>query len=204
MALNPHDLIQVGQVEYLVCEGPMPAWAVASIRQTPWVVVRRAQERAGWTAVGIRGEGRGQRCAAWLPLDRIQQIVTPYMLANSVGDLPAYIPMPVISTLRSIAPLLSGYRWGPTGSLGFQLASGRPVLHAESDLDLLISTAVHMSHSTADVLLRCLEMKACARIDVQLDTPVGGVSLREYCRGGRVLVKTTTGPILKHIETLWL
>ena len=45
-------------------------------------------------------------------------------------------------------------------------------------------------------MLQLLERRAC-RVDLQLETPLGGVALREWAGdGARVLVKTADGPRL--------
>ena len=86
--------------------------------------------------------------------------------------------------------------WGVTGSLGFELASGVAATHPDSDLDLLLRAAYFLSHDRARTLCPLLE-GVFARVDVQLETPVGAVALREWAAGnGRVLVKTQAAPLL--------
>ena len=65
-----------------------------------------------------------------------------------------------------------------------------------SDLDLLLRAERPLPRSEARPLLQLLESRAC-RIDLQLETPLGGVALREWAGdGARVLVKTADGPRL--------
>jgi phosphoribosyl-dephospho-CoA transferase len=95
---------------------------------------------------------------------------------------------------------LRGCEWGPTGSAGFELATGLPTITATSDLDLLIRAPRALSHEAAQALLA--ELQACAsqagaRIDAQLDTPAGGVSLIEWAANRvRTMVKSAQGPYL--------
>jgi phosphoribosyl-dephospho-CoA transferase len=72
--------------------------------------------------------------------------------------------------------------YGPTGSVGFELASGRETATSTSDLDLLIRAPERISMKVARELLRSMAQGPC-RIDVQLETPRGAVSLAEYARG---------------------
>ena len=97
----------------------------------------------------------------------------------------------------------SGWKWGPTGSTGFELATGVFTVNKSSDLDLLIEVPVMMSVYEATSLLRAMESIATARIDIQLITPKGSVSMSEYVHSETVLLKTTAGPVLQHTSALW-
>ena len=97
-----------------------------------------------------------------------------------------------------LRPLLDalGHAWGVTGSAGFQLATGLSAAHPDSDLDLLLRAERPLPRSEARPLLQLLEGRAC-RVDLQLETPLGGVALGEWAGGAaRVLVKTAEGPRL--------
>jgi len=69
--------------------------------------------------------------------------------------------------------------WGPAGSVGFELASGRKVSTKASDLDLVIRAAGQIGADEARVLLdRTIGLEA--KVDVRVETPVCGFSLEEY------------------------
>jgi phosphoribosyl-dephospho-CoA transferase len=86
--------------------------------------------------------------------------------------------------------------WGVTGGAGFTLASGIDVLHAGSDLDLLVTAPVPLAPGTGRALAALLD-DVDARIDIQVSTPFGAFALRERARtGGRVLLKTANGPVM--------
>ncbi|MBN9115401.1 MAG: malonate decarboxylase holo-ACP synthase, partial [Pandoraea sp.] len=86
--------------------------------------------------------------------------------------------------------------WGPTGGVGFALATGLPALHPQSDLDVLIRLPFPPSDAQCDALAWIARDRTC-RIDVQIDTGRGGFSLREWLRSPpRMLVKTDQGPTL--------
>ncbi|WP_132585984.1 malonate decarboxylase holo-ACP synthase [Pseudomonas aeruginosa] len=119
------------------------------------------------------------------------------VVVRRAPDLPAW------RALRDLrAPLNAlGLAWGVTGGAGFELASGVAVLHPDSDLDLLLRTPRPFPRDDALRLLQCFEQCPC-RIDLQLQTPAGGVALREWAEGRpRVLAKGSEAPLL--LEDPW-
>jgi len=171
-----------------------PAWAVAVLAAGQPVVVRRARVAAGLVAVGLRGATRDQRQAALMPVEAIVHRLAPEdLLARQASeDLPVFR---VLAELRRLLDAL-GHAWGVTGSAGFQLATGLSAAHPDSDLDLLLRAERPLPRSEARALLQLLEGRAC-RVDLQLETPLGGVALGEWAGGAaRVLVKTAEGPRL--------
>jgi phosphoribosyl-dephospho-CoA transferase len=107
--------------------------------------------------------------------------------------------LPAFDTLARLQPLLDGLDlpWGPTGAAGYELASGWPALHAGSDLDLLIRCEAKMSRDQARALLASLQGQALCRLDILLETPLGGVALAEWAgNASRVLLKAAAGPQL--------
>ncbi|MBA1240593.1 malonate decarboxylase holo-ACP synthase [Pseudomonas kunmingensis] len=189
---RPHDLLWGMTPAQLPADAP--AWAVAVLAAGQPVVVRRARVAAGRVAVGLRGATRDQRLAALMPIEAVSHRLTPEQLL----DRQASEDLPVFRVLAELRPLLDalGYAWGVTGSAGFQLATGLPTAHPDSDLDLLLRTERPLPRSEARPLLQLLERRAC-RVDLQLETPLGGVALGEWAGGAaRVLVKTAEGPRL--------
>jgi phosphoribosyl-dephospho-CoA transferase len=171
-----------------------PDWARQVLAAGQPVVVRRALVASGFVAVGLRGVSRDQRLAAVMPIAAVSRRLAPEALVARE----AQSDLPVFHVLAELRPLLDalGHAWGITGSAGFQLATGLPVSHADSDLDLLLRADQPLPRSEARPLLQLLEGRAC-RIDLQLETPLGGVALREWASAApRVLVKTVDGPRL--------
>ena len=86
--------------------------------------------------------------------------------------------------------------YGPTGSIGFELASGLPTATSTSDLDLLIRAPERLPMQLAKKLITIFSGSLC-RVDVQLETPRGAVSLAEYASGQTpLLLRQNDGPIL--------
>jgi phosphoribosyl-dephospho-CoA transferase len=105
-------------------------------------------------------------------------------------------PRPPFSALLAVEEILAAHRlrWGPVGSVGFELASGVCCVTAESDLDVLARAPIPLSLQAARELHGALAAIP-VRVDVQLDTPAGGVALAELARGGCGLVlRTLQGP----------
>ncbi|MFC5694790.1 malonate decarboxylase holo-ACP synthase [Pseudomonas sp. GCM10022186] len=194
---KPHDLLWGMTPDHLPAGAP--AWAVQALAAGHPVVLRRALCEPGLVAVGIRGSSREQRLAATMPIHSIQRLVSPEQLRpRTAAGLPA------LRALEAVAPMLAatGLPWGPTGGVGFQLATGIAVLHDASDLDLLLRTPTCFDRQHARELLSALANAPC-RIDLQLETPNGAVALREWAGGSRrVLLKCAEGARL--VDNPWL
>jgi phosphoribosyl-dephospho-CoA transferase len=103
-------------------------------------------------------------------------------------------------TLDMVRPVLddTGLPWGPTGSVGFELATGIPTATTASDLDLLIR--VYHGLPGALTLLAALhrEFRSHAvRVDCQVETHSGAAALAELVDGqADVMMRTAAGPRL--------
>ncbi len=185
--MNAHDLLWGMTPAHLPADAP--AWALAVIGAGQPVVVRRALAEPGYVAVGVRGRLREQRFGAVMPLAAVQRRVVPEALCEVISprDLPA------LRALAQLRPVLAKAVWGITGSAGFELATGIEALHAQSDLDLLLRTFEPLDRGDAKDLLALLDTAPCA-VDLQLQTPYGAVSLREWAGPSqRVLLKSASG-----------
>jgi phosphoribosyl-dephospho-CoA transferase len=206
-AVSPHDLLQLapGTPDF----PDAPAWVAASLKRAPFVVVRRAVSVStdGLIAVGIRGSIRSERLGSWLDPRFIKQVLTPESLIDSKPST-TRAKLPAFALLQAIAPLcdLSGYVWGPTGSAGFELASGHPTVTPTSDLDLLMRAPEPLGRATAQTLFNALSQAALnhgTRIDMQIQTLDGAFSLAEYAHcGARVMLRCADGP--KLVADPWL
>lgn len=191
MVFRPHDLLWVSDnVDFC---GLAP-WVKTNWSFTVPVVVRRDTHPQGFIPVGIRGDTRDRRAAGWVAPHQIVRCVTPEQLAN-----PAHI---AASPFAAMAPMKAAlmltrtawpWSWGITGSGGFALATGRAVLHPDSDLDLVIYAPSPLPRETLIYWQQALRQLPC-RADTQVETPWGAFALNEWLRDGRVLLKTNTGP----------
>lgn len=206
MELTPHDLVKL-HLDDVISFTPQPDWVIRSLEKAPYAVVRRASFMKDLVPIGIRGEERHQRFAAFLPRDKIAGHVTPEQLAErkTWRSYPRTSSIAALDCLERVDAVFAQYKWawGPTGSVGFELASGVPAAKQASDLDLVVRVPEVMGRSTAQAVYHELCTAASVRVDVQLDTPSGIVTLMEYARGSSpLLVRTENGPRLT--EHPWL
>ena len=198
--VSPHDLLQLSPGAPGFSDAP--AWVAASLKRAPFVVVRRAVSVNGLIAVGIRGSTRSERFGSWLDPRYVEQVLEPETLLAKLKPSMARAKLPAFALLRALAPVcdLSGYVWGPTGSVGFELASGCPTITQTSDLDLLMRAPDPLDRATAKTFFDTLSQAALdhgTRIDMQIQTHDGAFSLAEYAHpGARVMMRCADGPKL--------
>jgi phosphoribosyl-dephospho-CoA transferase len=202
-----HALLRLTDPAALAWEAPRPHWSSASSHLTLWVGVRRAPPRPGLWPVGVRGRLRSQRSAAWLPLRAMRECVTPQMLAaeRTWRRCARAAATPALDALDEVAAILSAHgfagRWGPGGSVGFELVSGVPSTTAGSDLDLVLNADEPMTRTDA-IRLHADLSRLPVRIDLLLETPRGAAVLAEYARGAdAILLRSAQGPRL--VGDLW-
>lgn len=200
LPLQPHDLIWLRDAPAFAASQPLPAWVDATWLAVAPVVVRRDLPRDGCIPVGLRGRRREERHATWIDASQCERVMSPFAIARAARwlDHPRRLALPALRTLARIAPLLDarGLQWGVTGAAGFTLASGLDVLHPGSDVDLLIHAAAPLAQADEQWLAALIDDCRAARLDIQIATPHGGFALLERLRtGGRVLLKTATGPV---------
>ncbi len=213
MDLRPHDLLRLAPDAVDLSDG-VPAWAARGLaRREPWVVVRRAVAGPGKAAVGVRGSTRSERWALSVPLSGIQERVTPEALAwpkawrtveKPRGALPAFVALELVAEMLEER----GLAWGPAGGVGYELASGLPVVTEGSDLDLILRCPEPLPRMEARDIFE--ELAALpARVDAQIEARNGSVALAEWAGGGPVLLRRAEDPILaqdpwgERAMTLW-
>jgi len=180
---NPqvHDLLQIDRPSVISGCTAEPSWVRRALLDCPWVVVRRTQAAPGLIAVGVRGNARSERWAAFCEQSLVSSIVRPEELllrgrtSNDVQRTPARRALQQMKDRWADLTL----SWGPGGSVAFELASGRKVTTEASDLDLIIRARQPIAHEQARFLLdRTLGLEAM--VDVRVETPVCGFALEEY------------------------
>lgn len=205
MSLRPHDLLRLSTP---VARAAGPDWVAAALADAPWVVVRRATAGPGLIPVGVRGPTRADRFAFGLNPAAVAGIVRPEDLADpettpaATPAAPAPPPIPsapdrlsVLVALERARDVLAatGWVWGPTGSVGFQLATGRPTVTPDSDLDLVVRVPALPPREE----LRRLHEHLPTRADCLIETPGGALALAELASGSRqALLRTAAGPRL--------
>lgn len=206
MELRPHDLVRLRSPDALAAGGA-PAWVARSLSVAPWVVVRRAASDAGRIAVGVRGQSRSERFAAFLEPDGVAKRFAPEELSRRAQPR----DHPVLDALSTLRPALdaTGLAWGPAGGAGFELATGRPVLTPTSDLDLIVRLdpadplrgpgegPSRLKKFAALRRIQELAARSGVPVDVMVETPMGGFALGEFLRADEeVMLRTNYGPRL--------
>lgn len=192
MIARPHDLLGVDAA--LAATWDAPAWVADSLARAPWVVVRRAVARGCGIAVGIRGATRAERYAADVQVRDVRTHVRPYdltrLLHTRSGSL-ARAARGVDDAARRHA-----LAWGPTGSFGFEIASGIVVTNAASDLDGIVAHAAPETLASFARACAIVTRETGVRIDLEVQLGNCGVALAEYLGDARrVLAKTGAGPV---------
>ena len=161
------------------------------LREGIWAVVRRARSGDG-VPVGVRGRLRSERFARVVDPAEIVRVVTPEEAA--VYPPPReHAVFDALERARDAAAALQ-LTIGACGACGYELATREPVLHAQSDLDVLVRTAFD-DPRLAEFALALRDIEVRLDIEVVLDDGCGA-TLIELLRGGSVLVKTPDGPVL--------
>jgi phosphoribosyl-dephospho-CoA transferase len=167
------------------------------------VVVRRARAPEGLVAVGVRGSIRNERFAAFLPANQIVSRITPEQLV--LGKKWRNYSKEIFHYLERVSKLMNNYSllWGPGGSIGFELASGKETVKATSDIDVIIRFSEGFTTQLARDIKAGLELIP-VHVDVQVETIEGAFSLSEYVvsEGKSILIRTMDGPILKKFDLL--
>jgi phosphoribosyl-dephospho-CoA transferase len=196
---RPHDLVRLADPDAILA-GTEPAWVGAALAAAPWAVIRRAPAPAGHLAAGVRGPARHQRHAMLIPAGAVAGITRPEDLRPAASDISSETP--ALAALRECRPILDGLGrpWGPTGSVGFELATGCPATTQASDLDLLIRLST-LSTLTCAAALAGQLCRLAARVDCQLETGRGAVALAELAtRPDKIVLRTSDGPRLVPFE----
>jgi phosphoribosyl-dephospho-CoA transferase len=102
-------------------------------------------------------------------------------------------------TLSYLESHLAGLdlNWGPGGSVGYELASGIPAVHADSDLDFILFAPRKLDMTEAQDLWRMIS-SAPGKVDALVETPYCGFSLEEFVTTAprKILLRTSDGRIL--------
>ncbi|MBY0062929.1 MULTISPECIES: malonate decarboxylase holo-ACP synthase [Priestia] len=196
-----HDLLQLKEEAKLISYTPIPDWVEHSLAKAPFVVVRRAVHRGSLIPVGVRGERRNQRFGAFVSEQNVKQRIRPEDLVSLFQNVQSR-NMPAIRALEKVAIIFEKFVWGPTGSVGFELASGEEVVTTTSDLDVLIRLSSYLSVKQAEMIVS--KLKRCSvSVDVQVETEKGAFSLAEYAKGEEtLLLRTVYGPSLVKLNQL--
>jgi phosphoribosyl-dephospho-CoA transferase len=195
-SVRTHDLLEVDAKRFISCHASPPEWVVEGLRATPFVVVRRGVATEQEVPVGVRGVDRNQRWAAMCSLRLVRNILAPPQLLRRSVPKARQDTIPAFRALSTMKKRWMGLDrcWGPGGSVGFELAAGRHVAKPESDLDIVIYAEGRITRDMAKSL-DVQTLNVAAAVDVRVETPLCGFSLKEYAwrSQGGILLRTPSG-----------
>ena len=176
-----HDLLEIESGSLATGSIAQPPWVRKMLIDCPWVVVRRGEAPAGYIAVGVRGASRSERWGAYCAERHVKRIARPADLLTLCRAAAHVHRAPALMALREVVKKWRcvPFLWGPTGSVGFELATGRPVTTEASDLDLAICAPRPIGVEQARRLWNRVS-KLRTKVDVRVETPLCGFSLEEY------------------------
>jgi phosphoribosyl-dephospho-CoA transferase len=195
---KPHDLLELASPESIDDLEGAPAWVHASLLACPYVVVRRQPPARNGIAIGVRGESRNQRWPGIVSPDRVKTIISPFELRAGTTIKPERLE--AIPALRHLLALEKEWcslalKWGPGGSVGFELASTYPAATPLSDLDIVLFAPTCFDYDFArSLLLSVRQIASC--IDVLVETLECAFSLSEYAdsQGHPILLRCLDKP----------
>jgi phosphoribosyl-dephospho-CoA transferase len=195
-ALRTHDLLLFPAAAY---DDELPDWVDREDGYS-WAVVRRQKPtREGIIAAGLRGRQRSERKAIELRVDDVLRKASPEDLVSpdALGLSASGVRESLETIAAHSATWFGGRAWGPTGSVGFQLATQLPVVRESSDLDLIVRVDAYLAPSEARSILDNLAKLPC-RVDCLLEMAFGAVALAEWAGSSNsdVLLRTANGPSL--------
>jgi phosphoribosyl-dephospho-CoA transferase len=197
--VRTHDLLEIDAKQLISSQPSAPQWVEDNLRKTPFVVVRRGPVTGREIPIGVRGTERNQRWAGFCHPKLVKSVLTPSQLltraipTSRANAIPALRALDVLKErwMESVLP------WGPGGSVGFELASGRHVVTPESDLDIVIYAERRMTAEEAESFCDRV-MNLPVVVDIRVETPVCGFSLKEFAGRGpaAILLRVPRGIVL--------
>jgi len=198
-SVRTHDLLEIDAKQLLSSQASAPQWVEGELRESPFAVVRRGSAPGHEIPIGVRGTGRNQRWAAFYHSKLVKSVLTPSQLltraipTSRANAIPALRALDLLKErwMESVLP------WGPGGSVGFELASGRHVATPESDLDIVLYAERRMTAEEAKSLCdRAMNLPAV--VDIRVETPVCGFSLKEFAgwSPAAILLRVPRGIVL--------
>jgi len=195
--LHIHDLLLLRGESAVTSTAGAPCPNL-NLNQRPWVVVRRGRIADGSIPVGVRGTQRHERCAGFTGLSEVLETRRPDQLRLMLAE-DSRRTLLAFRSLSYLESHLAGLdlTWGPGGSVGYELASAMPAVHADSDLDFILSAPQQLDLTEAQDLWRMIS-SAPGKVDALVETPFCGFSLEEFVTASsrKILLRTSDGRIL--------
>jgi phosphoribosyl-dephospho-CoA transferase len=180
-SMRTHDLLQVDANDFISADRRAPRWVDETLQTIPFVVVRRGPSSEERIPVGVRGMERNQRWPTFCAPTVVKRIITPLQLLGRAVPASRADAAPALRSLHLLENrwLDVDRPWGPGGSVGFELATGAHAARPESDLDIILYAETRITAGEAR-FLRDSASDLPAVVDIRVETPFCGFSLKEY------------------------
>jgi phosphoribosyl-dephospho-CoA transferase len=200
MEIKVHDIIKFTNIDKLKRFSSIPDWVFSTPSASNFGVVRRMPISNKLIPIGLRGDGRARRFGTYIHEDHIEEVITPNSLVNRIDEFQDKIYYPTLKSIRDEFAKLD-LSWGPTGSIGFEIATNMNVTSINSDVDISIYVEAIDQDLLEEVggFLRSLDRK----IDVQVEVPIlGAFLLNDFLKNQEpgFIVRTPFGPQLCRVE----
>ena len=104
-----HDLLEIDVERFLQAQVEAPGWVAESLREAPFVVVRRGLvSTEQGISIGVRGTRRSERWAGVCYPDIVRATVTPPELLRRVVSAGQFAPLSQRGHARDVMPAESG------------------------------------------------------------------------------------------------
>lgn len=196
MEIKVHDIVKFESIDVLEKTTPIPDWVFNAPAAKNYGVVRRMPIMDDMVPIGLRGNTREQRFGTFIHKSRIVEVMTPIELVDRIEGYTNEIHLPTLKKIKQAFEQFN-LRWGPTGSVGFELATGISVTTERSDIDVCIYMDAIDRELLVEVgkFLKTLER----RVDVQVElASVGAFLLHDFLKHEKLgfVIRTPFGPQL--------
>lgn len=196
MEIKVHDIVQFESIDHLEKIIPIPNWVNDAPASKNYGVVRRMPVTNQIVPIGLRGTTREQRFGTFIHERNIIQVISPESLVERIE---LFKDEQYFLALKNMKEAFKQFNvvWGPTGSVGFEIATSIKVTTPNSDIDICLYQEEINQELLIEVgsFLETLDV----RVDVQVETPsMGAFLLNDYLRNGETgfIVRTPFGPQL--------
>ena len=194
--MRVHDIVRFRDIGDITFHEEVPDWVRARPACRHHAVVRRMKTNAQTVAIGLRGKGRSERIAGFINKADIEEIISPESLVGGPAHDRNSRFHDILTEIDAIVSPF-GYKWGPTGSVGFELATGITVTTHASDLDMTVYVPANPDYEALIQLDQQLQ-RYPLRMDVQIEFGQMGAALLpdivKFKSG--FLLRTSSGPLI--------
>lgn len=196
MEIKVHDIVKFESIAVLEKTTPIPDWVFNAPAAKNYGVVRRMPIMDDMVPIGLRGNIREQRFGTFIHQSRIVEVMTPIELVDRIEGYTNEIHLPTLKKIKQAFEQFN-LRWGPTGSVGFELATAISVTTERSDIDVCI----YMEEIDRELLIEVGKILETLerRVDVQVEmASVGAFLLHDFLKHEKLgfVVRTPFGPQL--------